>query len=118
MAAYNEAAVIADKIRNSLAIDYPVDKLEVVIASDGSTTRPQKSSVLLSETESDGRVRLLNYEKNRGKTAMLNDAVPQLRGDVVAFSDASSMLAADSIRTLVQCFSDPRSARPAGFIAC
>jgi cellulose synthase/poly-beta-1,6-N-acetylglucosamine synthase-like glycosyltransferase len=39
VAAYNEAAVIADKIRNSLAIDYPADKLEVVIASDGSTAR-------------------------------------------------------------------------------
>ena len=44
MAAYNEAAVIAEKIRNSLALDYPVDKLEIVIASDGSKDATAKLS--------------------------------------------------------------------------
>ncbi len=107
VAAYNEAAVIADKIRNSLALEYPADKLEVVIASDGS--KDATAEIVNSFTGSDtgGRVRLLDYEKNRGKMAVLNDAVRELRGDIVAFSDASSMLAADSVRTLVQSFSDP-----------
>ena len=59
-------------------------------------------------------MRLLNFEKNRGKTAVLNDAVPQLRGEIVAFSDASSMLSTDSIRTLVQRFSDPRTGAACG----
>jgi cellulose synthase/poly-beta-1,6-N-acetylglucosamine synthase-like glycosyltransferase len=114
VAAYNEAAVIADKIRNSLAIDYPHDKLEVVVASDGSTDTTTDIVRSFVGDQSGGRVRLLNFEKNRGKTAMLNDAVPELQGEIVAFSDASSMLASDSIRTLVRSFCDPHVGAASG----
>jgi cellulose synthase/poly-beta-1,6-N-acetylglucosamine synthase-like glycosyltransferase len=107
VAAYNEAAVIADKIRNSLALHYPVDKLEIVIASDGSNDATAEIVRSFAGTETGGRIRLLNYEQNRGKMAVLNDAVRELRGDIVAFSDAASMLAADSLRILVQSFNDP-----------
>ena len=106
VAAYNEAAVIADKIRNSLALDYPAEKLEIVVASDGSEDATAEI-VRSFEAESGGRVRLLNYPQNRGKMAVLNAAIPELRGDIVAFSDATSMLAANSLRILVQSFSDP-----------
>jgi cellulose synthase/poly-beta-1,6-N-acetylglucosamine synthase-like glycosyltransferase len=106
VAAYNEANVIGDKIRNSLEIDYPADKLEVVIASDGSRDATAEIVRSFAERETRGRIRLLHFEKNRGKMAVLNDAVADLRGEIVAFSDASSMLAADSVRTLVQCFQD------------
>ena len=114
VAAYNEAAVIADKIRNSLALDYPAEKLEVVIASDGSKDATAEIVNFFTGSETGGRVRLLNYEKNRGKMAVLNDAVRELRGDIVAFSDASSMLAADSVRILVQSFSDPHVGAASG----
>jgi cellulose synthase/poly-beta-1,6-N-acetylglucosamine synthase-like glycosyltransferase len=114
VAAYNEAAVIADKIRNSLVLDYPVDKLEVVIASDGSKDATAEIVRSYAEGETGGRVRLLNFDKNRGKMAVLNDAVRELRGEIVAFSDASSMLAADSVRALVQSFSDPRVGAASG----
>jgi len=114
VAAYNEAAVIANKIRNSLALDYPAGKLELVVASDGSKDATAEIVRSFSESESGGRVRLLNFEENRGKMAVLNDAVGELRGEIVAFSDASSMLAADSIRTLVQSFSDPRVGAASG----
>jgi cellulose synthase/poly-beta-1,6-N-acetylglucosamine synthase-like glycosyltransferase len=114
VAAYDEAAVIADKIRNSLALDYPADKLEVVIASDGSKDATAEIVNSFTGSESGGRVRLLDYEKNRGKMAVLNDAVRELRGDIVAFSDASSMLAADSVRILVQSFSDPHVGAASG----
>src|SRR3984885_10315105 len=106
VAAYNEAAVIADKIRNSLALDYPAEKLEIVVASDGSEDATAEI-VRSFEDEMGGRVRLLNYPQNRGKMAVLNDAVRELRGEIVAFSDATSMLAADSVRILVQSFNDP-----------
>ncbi|MGA2966952.1 MAG: glycosyltransferase family 2 protein [Terriglobales bacterium] len=114
VAAYNEAAVIADKIRNGLALDYPAGKLEIVIASDGSKDATAEIVRSFSESESNGRVRLLNFEENRGKMAVLNDAVPELRGDIVAFSDASSLLASDSVRTLVQSFNDPRVGAASG----
>jgi glycosyl transferase family 2 len=114
VAAYNEAAAIADKIRNSLALDYPADKLEVVIASDGSKDATAEIVRSLAAAEAGGRVRLLDFKTNRGKTAVLNDAVRELRGEIVAFSDATSMLAADSLRMLVQSFSDPRVGAASG----
>jgi len=114
VAAYNEAAVIADKIRNSLALDYPSDKLEVVVASDGSKDATAEIVQSFSHGETGGRVRLLNFEINRGKMAVLNDAVPELRGEIVAFSDASSMLGVDSVRILVQSFSDPHVGAASG----
>lgn len=113
VAAYNEAAVIGEKIENSLALDYPADKLEIVVASDGS--KDATADIVRSfAAESGGRVRLLNFQVNRGKTTVLNDAVPELRNEIVAFSDASSMLAPDSIRILVQHFSDPRIGAASG----
>ncbi|HZC23814.1 MAG TPA: glycosyltransferase family 2 protein [Candidatus Binatia bacterium] len=113
VAAYNEAAVIGEKIKNSLALDYPADKLEIVVASDGS--KDATTDIVRSfASESSGRVRLLDFPVNRGKTTVLNDAVPDLRNEIVAFSDASSMLAPDSIRILVQHFSDPRIGAASG----
>ena len=64
VAAYNEAAVIADKIRNSLALDYPAEKLEIVVASDGSEDATAEI-VRSFEAENGGRVRLLNFRESR-----------------------------------------------------
>ena len=102
--AHNEAVIIAEKIDNCLALDYPADRLEIVIASDGSTDRT--ADIVRQLAESRGRVRLLDFPVNRGKIAVLNDAVPRLKGDIVVFTDASSMLARDSVRRLVANFAD------------
>jgi cellulose synthase/poly-beta-1,6-N-acetylglucosamine synthase-like glycosyltransferase len=104
VAAYNEADVIEAKIRNALALDYPPDRLETVIASDGSRDGTAELASILADGD---RVRVLAYPENRGKLRVLNDTVPLLRGDVVAFSDAASMLAPDALRTLVENFADP-----------
>lgn len=106
ISAYNEAAVIAAKVRNSLALDYPHDRLEIVIAADGCTDDTAQIVRNLARQEGQGRVRLLEFPENRGKVVCLNDAVPQLRGEIVVFSDASSMLAADSVRKLTANFAD------------
>jgi cellulose synthase/poly-beta-1,6-N-acetylglucosamine synthase-like glycosyltransferase len=108
IAAHNEAAVIQAKLQNALALDYPADKLEVVVASDGSTDETTNMVRAFIERAGAGRVRLLNFPTNRGKVATLNEAIPLLKGDVVAFSDASSMLAPDSVRLLAEYFSDAR----------
>ena len=107
IAAYNEVDVVQAKVRNSLALDYPVDKLEIVIASDGSTDATARIVRSLIESEGRGQVRLLEFPVNRGKIHCLNDAVPLLDGEIVVFSDASSMLARDSVRNLVANFADP-----------
>ena len=113
VAAYNEAAVIGEKITNSLGLDYPAEKLEIVVASDGS--KDATAEIVRSfAAGSGGRVRLLDFQVNRGKTTVLNEAVPDLHGEIVAFSDASSMLAPDSIRTLVRHFSDPHIGAASG----
>jgi cellulose synthase/poly-beta-1,6-N-acetylglucosamine synthase-like glycosyltransferase len=108
VAAYNEAAVIGAKIQNALTLDYPAQQLEIVVASDGSMDATGQVVRSFAAGNAAGRVRLLDFPENRGKVAALNDAVPRLTGEIVAFSDASSMLAPDSLRQLVQYFADPR----------
>ncbi len=99
--AYNEARVMARKIENSLAINYPADRIEIVVVSDGSSD--QTAGI----ARSIGGVHVLALEKNRGKVAALNAAVPGLHGEIIVFSDASAMLPPDSVRRLVENFADP-----------
>jgi cellulose synthase/poly-beta-1,6-N-acetylglucosamine synthase-like glycosyltransferase len=102
--AHNEEAVIREKIQNSLALDYPEDRIEIVIASDGSADR----TVEIARQWEGGRVRLLAYPENRGKIATMNDSVTELKGEIVVFSDATAMLEPDAIREIVTNFHDPK----------
>jgi len=105
--AHNEAAIIAEKIHNSLALDYPAEQMEIVVASDGSTDSTAKIVHQLAQASPPGRVRFLDFPVNRGKIAVLNDAVPLLDSDIVVFTDASSMLSPEAVRQLVANFADP-----------
>ncbi len=103
--AYNEGDVIARKIRDSLALDYPAERMEIVVASDGS----KDDTAQTAQSFEDGdRIRVLAFPVNRGKIATLNASVPELRGEIVVFSDAAAMLFRDSVRKLVANFADPR----------
>ncbi len=102
--AYNEDDVIARKIENSLALDYPANLLEIVVASDGSKDRTAETAQKLAD---GSRVRVLAFTENRGKIATLNASVPQLRGEIVVFSDAPAMLFPNSVRLLIENFADP-----------
>lgn len=104
IAAYNEENIIEKKVRNALALDYPPEQLEIVVASDGS----RDATAAIARKFAGERVRVLEYPANRGKVAVLNDSLPLLRGEIVAFSDCSSMLAPDALRQLVSHFADPR----------
>jgi biofilm PGA synthesis N-glycosyltransferase PgaC len=109
--AYNEAEMIAQKVRNSLALDYPPDKLEIVIACDG----PSDDTVAVARQAAAGTsIRILDYPVNRGKILTLNDAVRELRGEIVVFSDAAAMLYRDSIRKLIENFADPQVGAASG----
>jgi cellulose synthase/poly-beta-1,6-N-acetylglucosamine synthase-like glycosyltransferase len=114
VAAYNEAAVIEAKVRNALGLDYPPERLEIVIASDGSNDGTADIVRRSAENEGWGRVRLIAFPTNRGKITTLNEAVRQVTGEIIVFSDASSMLARDSFRQLVANFADPRVGAASG----
>lgn len=102
-AARNEAAHIAETVRNKLAQRYPPEKLEVIVISDGSTDGTDERVRAIG----DPRVRLLRQEPRAGKTAALNLAVPQARGEVLAFADANSLWAPDALARLVEPLADP-----------
>jgi poly-beta-1,6-N-acetyl-D-glucosamine synthase len=105
--AFNETANIERKIRNSLALDYPPDLIEIVVACDGSSDgTPELACCLASSSQAEGRVRVLNFPVNRGKIVTLNAAARQLRGEIIVFSDASAILNADAVRVLVRNFAD------------
>jgi cellulose synthase/poly-beta-1,6-N-acetylglucosamine synthase-like glycosyltransferase len=109
--AYNEADIIEQKIRNSLALDYPPDRLEIVIACDGST---DGTPDIARRAAAGTTIRILNFPMNRGKIPVLNDAVRELRGEIVVFSDASAMLYRDSVRLLMENFADPEVGAASG----
>lgn len=103
IAAYNEEAVIADRILNTLALDYPSEYLEILVAADGSNDR----TVQIAQGFSAQGVRVLHRPERRGKTAALNRAVAVATGDIILFVDANTRNNADAIRALVRHFSDP-----------
>ncbi|MGH8179155.1 MAG: glycosyltransferase family 2 protein, partial [Steroidobacter sp.] len=104
ISAFNEADVIADKIRNSLAIDYPREKLEIVVISDASD---DGTDAIVEQFAAQG-VRLLRMNDRGGKTLGLNAGVRAARGEVIVFSDANAMYLANAIRKIVRNFSDPQ----------
>ena len=102
VAAYNEEPVIERRLENLLALDYPADKLELVVTSDASTDRTHE----LVERFGD-RVRLIVNPRG-GKVAAQNRAVRETGGEIVAFSDANATWAPDALRQLVAQLRRPR----------
>jgi len=112
IAAFNEEKAIAAKLENSLALDYPHDRLEILVASDASTDRTDD---LVRAFESRG-VRLLRFEGGLGKSAMLNAAAANAAGDILCFSDATGMWSAESVRAMAAHFADPRVGCVSGWV--
>ena len=103
IAAYNEVDGIVDTVRNKLAQDYPADRLEVIVVSDGSTDGTDEAVQAID----DPRVRLVRQEPRAGKTSGLNLIAPLAAGEVLVFSDANSFYSPDTIARLVQPLADP-----------
>lgn len=104
ISAYNEADCIAEKLDNTLAIDYPRDCLEIVVISDASE---DDTDEVVRRYASRG-VSLLRMPRRGGKTLGLNAGVAQSSGDIIVFSDANALYRADAVRRLVAPFSDAR----------
>lgn len=100
IAAYNEEEVIEKKIRNSLELDYPEEKLDIVVFSDESSDDTDR----IVRSYEDEEIRLERIEGRVGKTECQNRVTEQLDSDIVVFSDADSMYESDAIRRLVEKF--------------
>lgn len=101
--AYNEEAVLADTLDNLVSLDYPDDRLQIVVASDASEDRTDD----IARSYADRGVELVRLEERGGKTAAENAAVPHLRGDFVVSTDASTRIVPGSLKPLVRALQDP-----------
>jgi cellulose synthase/poly-beta-1,6-N-acetylglucosamine synthase-like glycosyltransferase len=101
VAAHDEEEVIERKVRNALGLDYPRERLEVIVASDGSSDRTVELARIAGAD-------LVLELPRAGKVAAQNAAVERARGELLAFSDANAFWAPDAMRQLVASFTDPR----------
>lgn len=102
VAAYNEADIIGEKIENSLELDYPDEKLEIIVFSDASSDATDD----IVRSYADEGVELIRVEGRVGKTECQNVVADEADGDILVFSDANSMYDPDAIRELVAQFDD------------
>src|ERR1035438_9867669 len=111
MVVRNEEEVIAEKIENLLALDYPAERLEIVVVSDGSTDGTaailQNFAGRESNPSNGKRVQVVLKDVSQGKAAGLNDAVQHANGEILLFTDARQQIEAGALRRLMENFADP-----------
>ncbi len=105
VAARNAELLIEAKVRNTLEIDYPEDKLDAIFCSDGSTDRT--AEILRDLAAKHPRILILESEAHEGKIAALNQAVPKTEAELLLFTDADARLSPDCLRALVRHYADP-----------
>jgi cellulose synthase/poly-beta-1,6-N-acetylglucosamine synthase-like glycosyltransferase len=104
IAAYNEEKVLRAKLENTLALDYPEGKLQVIVAADGSTDQ----TVEITNSFADQGVRLSFVPERSGKMAAITRAMKLAIGEIVVFSDANNMYEVSAIKKLVSPFYDSK----------
>jgi cellulose synthase/poly-beta-1,6-N-acetylglucosamine synthase-like glycosyltransferase len=102
IAAYNEEAEIDKRLQTALLMDYPPEKFEIVVASDGSSDATPE----IVRRYADRGVRLLDSPQRRGKASALNAAFPEVKGDIVLLSDANTHMDPDVLRRIARWFRD------------
>ncbi len=110
IAAYNEQAVIERKLENTLALDYPRDCLQILVAADGSND----ATPAIVQSFADRGVELAYSPARAGKMAAINRAMGLARGEIVVMSDANNMYEAKGLRALVAPFRDPQVGATSG----
>jgi len=104
IAAHDEADAIGARVRNILELDYPANRLEVLVGSDGSND----GTGWMARRVGDPRVQVFDFEMRRGKPSVLNDLVARARGDLILFADARQRYERHALRALVAPFADAR----------
>ena len=107
IAAYNEEKDIKDTLVNKIKLDYPREKLEILVVSDESTDATDEIVESIAKV-SDINIRLFRQKPRQGKTSGLNLIVPEAKGEIMVFSDANSIYGSDALLKLVENFSDAK----------
>ncbi len=102
--AYNEAKIIEDKLKNTLRLDYPSEKMKVIVASDASDDGTDE----LAEKYADKGIRLFRQERRQGKSAMLNKLIPAENSEIIVLTDATTLLEPDALKKIIRNFNDDR----------
>lgn len=100
----NEERWLENKLRNLLELDYPQERYQIVVVSDGST---DGTDAILRKHAEDPRVQVLMNQLSRGKACGLNDAISLSAGDVVVFTDVRQKIESGAMRLLMENFADP-----------
>jgi len=101
--AHNEAKHIRQRLDNFLDLDYLWDRVEIIVASDGSTD----DTVALARGYESPLIRIVEFTQRRGKSAVLNDVLPLAKGEIIVLTDARQQLETNAVRRLVDDFADP-----------
>lgn len=104
ISAYNEEKYISDKLGNTLSLDYPREKLQILVVADGSSDK----TLEIVKTYSKGGVELIYEPERNGKMAAIIRAMQFSRGEIIIFSDANNMYDVQAVRELILPFSDPK----------
>jgi len=108
VAAYNEEDMIEQKIENTLLLNYPKDKIQLIFITDGSSDRTQEIISGFNE------VTLLHEDARSGKMAAIKRAIPYITGEITVFTDANTFLNAEAINELVKHYQNPKVGAVAG----
>jgi poly-beta-1,6-N-acetyl-D-glucosamine synthase len=104
MVVYNEEQVLERKLRNLFALDYSVERCQIVVVSDGSSDRTEE---ILREHAGNSQLYTVMNQLSRGKAAGVNNGIEVAQGEIVVFTDARQVIEAEALRLLVQNFADP-----------
>ncbi len=104
MVVRNEEKVLREKLLNLLSLNYPVQKLELIVISDGSTDGTER---ILAGFSWEPRLRWMAKSRPYGKIAGLNDAIAMARAEILVFTDARQQIETDALRFLLENFADP-----------
>ena len=105
IAVHNEEQTIAAKLENCCELDYPRDRLEILVASDGSTDRTKE--IVGSLPDDGSRVRWLESDGRVGKSGIQNIAAAQARGDILVLTDANTTMSKGGLRAMVDDLAEP-----------
>jgi glycosyltransferase involved in cell wall biosynthesis len=97
-----EESVIVDRLRNAAALNYPPDRLEILVGCDGEGDL----TALLARSFEDPRVKVVQLSEQRGMAAVLNECMPKATGEILVFSDVNTMMRPDALRRLVRHFQE------------